>query len=184
MQTSVLETGDKYKVCVDGGRSSEFNTPLYITIYVTENNVKAKAQTGATGDYYHQHLIRAYNSVWGEPIDFSGDNTFEYQWTFTLPDGCNADNVGVVALLAQFDESDPSACVVENAAKGYLPGHVDGINLASTTSPIERVEYFSLDGRKLIDKPVVQGFYILKQIYADGTSVTSKEYMNAGSYKK
>lgn len=184
MQTSVLETGDKYKVCVDGGRSSEFNTPLYITIYVTENNVKAKAQTGATGDYYHQHLIRAYNSVWGEPIDFSGDNTFEYQWTFTLPDGCNADNVEVVALLAQFDESDPSACVVENAAKGYLPGHVDGINLASTTSPIERVEYFSLDGRKLIDKPVVQGFYILKQIYADGTSVTSKEYMNAGSYKK
>lgn len=180
LQPEVSADGDKFKVRIEGGRGSAFDTPLYITVYVTENNVKAKSQSGVVGDYYHQHLIRAYNSVWGDPVEFSDDNTFEYQWTFSLPDGYDVDNVEVVALLAQYDENDPSACVVENAARGYLPGHVDGIDTVSTESQVKDVEYYSLDGRRLSGKPSVSGLYILKKTYADGKSATSKEYVNAG----
>ena len=118
--------------------------------------------------------------MWGDPVEFSDDNTFEYQWTFSLPDGYDVDNVEVVALLAQYDENDPSACVVENAARGYLPGHVDGIDTVSTESQVKDVEYYSLDGRRLSGKPSVSGLYILKKTYADGKSATSKEYVNAG----
>lgn len=184
MHSTVSKDGDKFNVSVEGGRSSEYTTPLYITVYVTENNVKAKSQTGATGEYYHQHVIRAYNSVWGDSVDFSGDNTFEYQWTFTLPDGYDADNVEVVALLAPFDENDPSACTVENATRGYLPGHVDDIDSASNSMTVKDVTYYTLDGRKLPGKPAVQGLYILRQTGADGRTVTSKEYVKVGSCAK
>ncbi|WP_289454530.1 Omp28-related outer membrane protein, partial [Klebsiella pneumoniae] len=74
-----------------------------MTIYLTESNVPAIYQQGATGGFYHHHLIRTYNSIWGEPITWNDDNTFSFDWSFEVNDGWNPDNLEVVALAAAFD---------------------------------------------------------------------------------
>lgn len=64
METELAEDTLSAKVTVTGGRGKVFAQDSCITIYVTEDHIKAKAQSGATTQpYYHNHIVRVTNDT-------------------------------------------------------------------------------------------------------------------------
>ena len=102
--------------CKQNGLFKAANPTL--TVYLTEDEVKARNQIGAVGVYMQQHVIRGYNSSWGEPVDWQ-DNVYAYDYLFTIDDSWKRENLKVVAVLANYDSSDPTNCVIENS--GCVP---------------------------------------------------------------
>lgn len=59
------EGESKVIIVVTGESNKSYDTEkALLTVYLTEDNVKAKKQAGAS-NFYHQHVIRDYNSSWG-----------------------------------------------------------------------------------------------------------------------
>lgn len=171
----VLTTEDSihYDVHVEGGRSAGFDTDMFMTIYLTESDVPAVYQQGTTGGFRHNHLIRAYNSIWGEPITWNDDNTFAFDWSFEVNDEWNPDNMEVVALAAAFDETDPSECAVENCAAARLKAKV-ATGIHTPVSSNACITYYDLQGRKLESASDASGICIVKEVCGDGTVVVRK----------
>lgn len=62
------EGESKVIIVVKGESNKSYDTEkALLTVYLTEDNVKAKNQAGAS-NFYHQHVIRDYNSSWGDPL--------------------------------------------------------------------------------------------------------------------
>ena len=100
----------------DCKRLSEFgNTPARITLILTEDNIKAKSQSGASGTFIHQHVSRAVNSTWGEVLEWDNNNA-NYSYTFDLDSGWKLEDLKVVAFVSGYDSTNPANCTVENAA--------------------------------------------------------------------
>lgn len=92
------------------------STPARITLFLTEDNIKAHSQSGASGTFVHQHVLRAVNETWGSVINWSG-NKAKYTYTFKLDSSWKTGDLKVVAIISAYDSSDATKCVVENTAK-------------------------------------------------------------------
>lgn len=86
-----------------------------LTLYLTEDDVKARNQIGADGVYMQQHVIRAYNSSWGEAVAWE-ENVASYDYTFNIDSSWDRKALKVVAVLANYNATDATDCVVENSA--------------------------------------------------------------------
>lgn len=158
-------------VRMSGERDSLFcDTDPRVTVYVVENNIKAQQQAAVTGDYYHNHVLRTYNSIWGDVIKWNGD-TFEYECKLTLEPEWNKDNIYVVAFVHAYDSENPGNCVIENTrAVGF--DTILGIEDARTGKDIVKTEYFTIDGVRT--NAAAKGMYIQKSVYSDGSADTKK----------
>ncbi len=109
-------------VTINGLRNDNYVTASpRVNVQLTEDEVATTDQVGASGTYYQQHLTRAYNSSWGEPVEWSADGTFTISCTFDLDSSWNKGNMNVVAWLYNYDSTNPANCKVDNAAvKGLL----------------------------------------------------------------
>lgn len=138
-----------------------------LTVYLLEDDVKAISQAGADATYRHQHIIRAYNSTWGEPVEWE-NNGFAYRHTFTLNSSWKKDDLSVVAVLANYNAEDVSDCVVKNVGSvRVLSSTTSAISTsASTEKDTAITAYYNLSGQR-IDKPA-SGIFIVKR--ADGTT--------------
>lgn len=159
----------KVKVYVDGQRSKVLTTALScITVYLTEDHVKAVAQYGPNGkiaDYYHDHVLRAYNSAWGEEINWT-DNKFEYTYEFTVDETWNTSNLNLVAFINSYDKTDPSNCIIENVESVPFPSAESAIREVKAHATNQAPAYYNLDGTR-IQQPA-KGLYIERN--ADGTT--------------
>lgn len=135
-----------------------------LTVYLTEDDVKADYQEGYDGQYYHQHLIRAYNSTWGEPVTWDG-NGFTYSYTFTLDSSWKLTDMQVLAVLSNYNDTDPTDCAVENSAQESVTGGTS-TGISSVTAPASDApaQYFNLSGQR-IENPA-HGIFIVR--HADG----------------
>lgn len=164
---SVNVTADKVDnelfVNVTGKRIGNGNEDLNVTIFLVENDVPAINQSGAGTGYLHQHVSRAVNSTWGNPIEWTGD---EYQddCKFVLDESWDYNNMEVVVILNRYDSTDPTKCSVENA--GRLCLGTSGIAQIASDSEKTVTGYYDLSGRKLSEKPAT-GIYVIT--YSDGT---------------
>lgn len=175
-------------VTVTGERSMEFcENPAHITVYAVENDITARNQGGATGEYIHQHVLRAANKSWGEEIEWKEDNTFEYTCELTLKAAWLTNNMEIIAFVSDYDSSDATSCVVENSAKipftDFYTDSVDSItdNVTITTEgndivvngEYDNVEVYNLNGMKVVNSDLTPGIYIVKVI-DNNTSTTTK----------
>ena len=114
---ATMEDG-QVNVLVNGVRDKDFSleNPL-LTVYLTEDNVIGRQQypNGIVDNYQHQHLIRTYNSSWGDDIEWDG-NVFTATYTFIVDESWKQEDMKVVALVANYDATDNLNCVVENSA--------------------------------------------------------------------
>ena len=90
-----------------------------LTVYLMEDDVKAKNQSGATGVYWQQHVIRRYNSTWGDEVTWDS-NLFAADYTFEIDPSWNKEKLSVVAVLGNYDAANPANCTIENSAKASL----------------------------------------------------------------
>ena len=150
---------------VNGERSKVF-TELEprITVYVLENRVKAKSQAGAGSGYKHSHVMRTYNQIWGDLINWNGD-TFEYECKIEINPEWNKDNLEIVAFVSTLDPEDQAACIVENA-RAVSFNDFTGIEDIQADSSVVATEYFTIGGVKT--DALCHGMYIEKKTFADG----------------
>ena len=134
-------------VTADCERGWNFSsTPVRITLFLTEDNIKAHSQSGGGSSFVHQHVLRSVNDTWGEVLNWSDKNA-SYNFTFNLDASWKKEDLKVVAIISGYDSSDVTNCVVENAAVA-VPGTDTGINGYSVDNVRETGRY-SLDGRQM-----------------------------------
>lgn len=150
LSASFNEDKTQINVTADCQRGWDFcSTPSRITLFLTEDNIKAHSQSGATGTFTHQHVLRAVNETWGTVLEWN-ENKAAYTYTFTLDEAWKKEDLKVVAFISAYDSTDPTNCTVENTAVVVPAGEdVDGIKdaKASTTA----ATYYNLAGQK-VDK--------------------------------
>lgn len=177
-------------VTVTGERSTEFcENPARITVYVVENDIKARNQAGATGEYIHNHAHRASNDSygWGEEIEWKEDNTFEYTCELTLKAAWLTNNMEIIAFVSDYNSSDATSCVVENSAKipftdfytDSVDSIIDNVTISTEGNDIvvngeyDNVEVYNINGMKVGNSDLTPGIYIVKVI-DNNTSTTTK----------
>ena len=156
-------------VNIGGMCTSRYNTPTpRLVVYLLENNVAAHSQLGANGEFNHQHVTRACNGTWGEAVEWI-DNNFEHNIVFNLDESWKKENMEVVALIFNYDSTDPTACGVDNAVCVQL---VDN-STSTVMSPLEIpanariVARYDALGRQVSD--TYNGLTIVKM--ADGSVI-------------
>lgn len=99
------EDSTSVTVNVGARKNSNYTTANpYLNVYLLENDIYTRNQSGSGGEFYHQHVKRQYNSSWGSPVNWDG-NDFSYTYTFDLESGWNKDNMEVLAFIYNYGSS-------------------------------------------------------------------------------
>ncbi len=163
------------KVSVDGlsitgGPLDEVNA---LTVYLLEDNVKpAVVQLGANEDFLHSHVIRAYNSVWGDEIEWSQDGKFSYSTEFKVPEGINQDNVTLVAFASKHNPTNHFDCEIANSVKSNrIDWNASGVE-STVGNEMYDVRYYDLMGMPVSSDS--KGILIRIQTLRDGKQIVDK----------
>ena len=126
------------------------STPARMTVVLTEDNVKARAQSGANGTFIHQHVARASNGSWGEELTWNNDET-KYTCEFSIDPAWKIDDLKVVAFVGGYDQNDQSKCAIENAAV-VVPGDSStDIDTALNDDRNDNDAVYDLQGRQIVN---------------------------------
>lgn len=165
------------EVTVSGGLDSGFDlSDPRITVCVVENNVKAKYQAGSTGDFFHQHVLRTYNEIWGAPLEWDEEGEYVYECELSVDESWKCENMEIIAFVNNYDAMSIANCAVENAARCDIEWTGDVSISETVQKQIVSTEYYDVAGRK-IARPVVRGVYIQKDHFDDGSIATGKFYV-------
>ena len=110
-------------VTVNGSFVSNYTSTPRLSLYLTEDGIMG-SQTGATGQYEHNHVIRAsLSDAWGDQnviTNTTAGSTFSKTYTYTLPTKMKANKCRLVAFVNDYG-NDMLHRTVANATKsGYL----------------------------------------------------------------
>lgn len=121
-----------------------------LTFYVTEDEIKAKSQSGASGDFYHEHVIRYNNSSWGEDIQWNG-NKFTKIFAVPVKEAWVKNNLKFVAFVNNYNSAkeDFMSLNVENVIGMPYNSEATGINGISDNIDTNVTARYSLDGVRL-----------------------------------
>lgn len=146
---------------------------LYVFVYLSEDGLTTTTQSGFTGTYTHNNVIRvSLGGTAGKKITWNG-NTYSVNFTETINPAWNKGKMNVTAFVAK-NYTEPITNVnVLNAERQQLSFVASGLDIAYTNS----VNAFSLDGRI-----VVNGEYTSMKVYsADGKELNNSN-MRKGVY--
>ena len=155
----------KINVKVTGTRAKENFTknPARITVVLTETNLAAISQAGAGGDYTHYNVGRRVNSIWGDVLEWNGDD-YTYECSIPYTQNYILDNLGILAFIHDYDPDDKTKCDVANSAaitSAEFTGKSTGICAPKASVNEAQTQYFDLQGRKL--STPTKGFNIVKR---------------------
>ncbi|MCD8387116.1 MAG: Omp28-related outer membrane protein [Bacteroidales bacterium] len=156
-------------VKVSGKRVNESFTvnPARIVVALVEDSIAAHSQAGGTSDYRHMHVNRAYNSTWGEEIEWDGDQ-YSYECQFTLGATYVRDQLSIVAYIWDYDENSVSNCEVCNSdlLKYSDFRGISGITEIRSQEAVTPIAYYTIDGIQL--SAPRSGLNIVR--YSDGST--------------
>lgn len=155
----------KINVKVTGSRAKENFTknPARITVVLTETNLAAISQAGAGGDYTHYNVGRRVNSIWGDVLEWNGDD-YTYECSIPYTQNYVLDNLGILAFIHDYDPDDKTKCDVANSAaitSAEFTGKSTGICAPNASVNEAQAQYFDLQGRKL--STPTKGFNVVKR---------------------
>lgn len=185
------ESSRKLTVNVSGECNGIFRTltpETRLTIFITENNVEAKAvQTGTTNERTHQHVIRkVLTEAFGNEIEWNG-NKFEYSTETVLEDTLKAADIKAVAFISKpFNSSDVNDAEVLNACESSITGltaikslDAEGCNVSikdgsvTVSGPYDTVKVYNANGTETGKANLTRGLYIVK-VTSGGRTTTKK----------
>lgn len=132
------------RVAVATDDAFSLSNPILV-FYALEDNLQAFRQEGATGTYYHHHVIRFDNGNYGEPVAFS-DNRFEKTFTVTLSPDWKMEKMYFAAFIANYDPSDVGNNAVENSAVLYFTDTPAGVASGLVADPAAEVCRYDVHG--------------------------------------
>lgn len=179
-------TERKVRLTISGVANRQICSDTRITVYITEDDVKAVSQSGTSNpDYRHQHLIRAYNSTWGENPQWSDERNYSYNCELTYPDGCDPEKMEILAMISNYDESNTCNRQLQNACKVELMKLKSGttgieapvaptLSIRAEDSDIridgdyDSIQVFDLSGRAMPRTGLPAGIYLVRVSTASG----------------
>ncbi len=144
-----------------------------ITVYLVENNVAPHSQQGAYEGFVHQHVIRAYNSVWGVPVTWNGLKA-EYNVSFDIDLAWLPYNMEIVAFLNVYDENDYYGREVYNSTSVSLKEESGIGSIGEDATPVN-IYFVDINGVRHSIAP--KGFSIRVSEYSDGTVRSEKVFL-------
>lgn len=150
IQLSATFSSNKRNIIVTANceRSWDFcSTPSRITLFLTEDNINARSQSGADGSFVHQHVLRDVNETWGTPLTWN-NNKASYSHTFSLGWTWKTDNLKVIAFISGYNANDPTDCTIENVAEVNMGGSPTAVSTISDRHDTI-AECYTIDGRKI-----------------------------------
>ena len=150
LDMQVVPNADKSKVTliIKGEANNLYDTDnALLTVYVTEDNVKAQAQAGAQGTYKHHHVIRAYNSTWGDKVTWDGTG-FTATYDYNLDSSWKQDDIKFVAFLNKHNANDPLDNRIENSINVSLSA-TNGVEGVSTNNDAVEVARYNAAGQRI-----------------------------------
>lgn len=94
-------------------------TDTRLFVFLTEDSVYSENQAGASGGFYHRHVVRAsLTDTWGQPVDVAAG--FSAGFTADLPEAWNAGRMRAVAFVGAYDTANRNACRVYNTEAASL----------------------------------------------------------------
>ncbi len=120
-----------------------------LTLYLTQDSVKAQSQSGASGAYYHMHVIRYANSAWGQSVTWNDDNTFEANFSITMATAWVKKNVKLIAFLNTHNANDYTDNVIENSIGCDYPADAAAISGVVSDGNNVEVARYTVDGQLL-----------------------------------
>ncbi len=146
----------------------------HLTVYITENEISPRRQSGNDDKtHVHRHVIRAYNSTWGDPITWTGSK-FSISYSFDIDPEWNEKNINAVAIVGNVNPENASDNIVDNAEEVRII-NTSGIDPTIEDVDVVSTECYSLDGRKVDNGH--KGFALKVYHMSDGSTRTSKTMM-------
>lgn len=171
-------------LCVSGTTTTEAPTvfgDMALTLMLTEDSVTApqsvyNAITGSystDNHYVHNHVLRAMlTAVRGDRLTMSG-NTFTADYSFTVPQDMNPENMTAVALVSRYAGRQGGLGIkrmdILNANSMPLSSVADAITVP-VTDKSSVVRYYTIDGVEVSAQGLRRGVYIVN----DGTKQYKK----------
>lgn len=166
VDVALSEDGNTANVTVNGECNESYDTESsLLTLYLTEDNIKAKSQSGAKGTYYHNHVIRYANSSWGEQVEWD-NNKFTKTFSIPLTSTWAKDKMKVVAFLNKHNKNNYKDCKIANS-NGKDLEMSSGINGVVNGKQLTEVARYTIDGVKLTAPQ--KGLNIVKM--SDGSTI-------------
>lgn len=137
-----------------------------LTVYATEDDIKAHDQQGADGEFYHQHVIRWDNGTWGEDVQFS-NHAFSQTYTIPFDPSWNKEKMHIVAFLSNHNANNVLDNSIENAASIDVNVAVTGISHATEDAQPVVIGRYTISGQRATHHQ--KGIQIIK--LSDGHSV-------------
>lgn len=160
------EGESKVIIVVTGESNKSYDTEkALLTVYLTEDNVKAKKQAGAS-NFYHQHVIRDYNSNWGDPLTWN-DNKFSATYEFDVKEAWKKDDLKVVAFLNKHNTKNRLDNRIENVTGKDLIGKPTAIESVGSADNAVEVARYNAAGQRINGKQ--KGLNIVK--LSNGTTL-------------
>ena len=165
--TLTYDEGESKVVIVVTGESNKgYDTEnALLTVYLTEDNVKAKNQSGAS-KFYHQHVIRDYNSNWGDPLTWN-DNKFSATYEFDVDEAWKKDDLKVVAFLNKHNTKNRLDNRIENVTGKDLIEKPTAIESVGSADNAVEVARYNAAGQRINGKQ--KGLNIVK--LSNGTTL-------------
>lgn len=160
------EGESKVIIVVTGESNKSYDTEkALLTVYLTEDNVKAKKQAGAS-NFYHQHVIRDYNSNWGDPLTWN-DNKFSATYEFDVKEAWKKDDLKVVAFLNKHNTKNRLDNRIENVTGKDLIEKQTAIESVGSADNAVEVARYNAAGQRINGKQ--KGLNIVK--LSNGTTL-------------
>lgn len=154
------ESESKAVIVVTGESNDAYDKEsALLTLYLTEDNVEAKDQSGAKGTFYHQHVIRDFNSAWGDKVTWEG-NKFSATYEFDVDAAWKKDDLKVVAFLNKHSTKSRLDNRIENVAGKNLVQNSTFIEGVSSTDNAVEVARYNAAGQRISGKQ--KGLNIVK----------------------
>lgn len=165
--TLTYDEGESKVIIVVTGESNKgYDTEnALLTVYLTEDNVKAKNQSGAS-KFYHQHVIRDYNSNWGDALTWN-DNKFSATYEFDVDEAWKKDDLKVVAFLNKHNTKNRLDNRIENVTGKDLIEKPTAIESVGSADNAVEVARYNAAGQRINGKQ--KGLNIVK--LSNGTTL-------------
>lgn len=165
--TLTYDEGESKVIIVVTGESNKgYDTEnALLTVYLTEDNVKAKNQAGAS-KFYHQHVIRDYNSNWGDALTWN-DNKFSATYEFAVDEAWKKDDLKVVAFLNKHNTKNRLDNRIENVTGKDLIEKPTAIESVGSAGNAVEVARYNAAGQRINGKQ--KGLNIVK--LSNGTAL-------------
>lgn len=146
-----------------------------INVWIIEDNLKCKQpQSGSSEgiNYIHRNVFReTLTDVWGEEINLKG-TSYSKDYTFTLPTAWKAENIKIVAFLANINGADPTDCQVFNAQEISLNNIIPSSIAQTPVGQPSTTTYYNLAGQRTAS--AANGINIRQSVMPSGEVVVRK----------